>query len=603
MINGVLIAVGTIIVAVVTDPPEGVVSWIIFVVGALLLAVVGAGLVEVITAFLLDLPHERIIAVAIVVTLACGAAFVLVPGIPRIRLGGCDPPAQVRVLTTPELLAPYRALAGRFEDAEAERDGSCRPADVHVFALPAKRAMAGLGAEWSAEYLEDGPRPDIWLPENGMHVETVKNSKEMTGFGPVMDVTPSLGSSPIVLAVPAHTGIKLTDEAWQGQTWRTLVDKLRAAGVGLARPVTSTVGELATVAIYGSEDGRVQLRQNPAWAQGFEAWVDSSTKSGQYPSGADVDALLRKQRELGTAGAALVLAEPDLIRYNQSVRDRSGRGCDVPNGPPACMRALYPSDTYSFDRPLALLTWSEAPRSASQRDAAVAFRTWLTSAAGAEAAVLQRLRPPPGTPLQEPVSMANGVVPGGPPNYVSGQASPGPGVAEEMTGIKDTVRRTGRVVVSLDASGSMRQRVGGETRYSLAVKAILAEQDNLAKRAQVSLHVFSATLGVLPVDKDSIGRVRPVGNTPQHRAILDGARAAGQDGVLVLLTDGSNNVDDVSPQQLADLAGARVLVLAFGEASCGTQVLIDVTGHSGGSCRQVGVTTLQADLAELLRSV
>ncbi|ALG10989.1 vWA domain-containing protein [Kibdelosporangium phytohabitans] len=603
----VLIATATIAVGIVTDPPEGVVGWIVFVFGALILAVVGAGLAEWlagwIKAFFHGLPYNRIVAVTVVGTLTCGAAYTFVPIIPVIWPGDCGPPTQVRVLTTPDLLTPYRDLAAAFEQAEAERDGSCRTAEVHVFAMPAPRAMAGLGTGWHADYLREGPRPDIWLPENGRQVEAVKSRKEMTSFGAAMEVTASLGSSPIVLAVPARAGIEPTDEQWQGQTWRALVGKLRAAGIGMVRPGTSTAGELATVAIYGSEDGRVQLRQDPSWARAFEAWVDSTAKSGQYPSGADVDALLRRQQELGPAGAALVLAEPDLIRYNQSVRRASGRGCDVQNGPPECMRAVYPSDTYSFDRPLALLSWSEAPQSAAQRDAAVAFRTWLTSAAGANAAVLQRLRPPPGTPLQDPVSMANGVVPGGPPNHITGPASPGPGVTEQLTGIRDEVRKTGRVVISLDASGSMRQRAGGATRYSLAVKAILAAHDKLAKQAQVSLNVFSATMGVRPVDAGSIGQVQPAGNTPQHRAILEGAQAAGPGGVLVLLTDGNNNVNDVSPRQLADQAGARVLVLAFGEASCGARVLIDVTSTSGGSCRQAGVDTLQADLTELLRSV
>nr|WP_042180649.1 substrate-binding domain-containing protein [Kibdelosporangium sp. MJ126-NF4]CEL14500.1 von Willebrand factor, type A [Kibdelosporangium sp. MJ126-NF4]CTQ88865.1 von Willebrand factor, type A [Kibdelosporangium sp. MJ126-NF4] len=603
MINAALIAAGTIIVTVVTDPPEGVVGWSLFVLGVLVLTAAGAGLAELIAAVLIRLPYERIIAATLVLALAVWVAFVLAPKIPEIRLGSCDPPAQVRVLTSPDLLTAYRSLADEFEESADDSDGSCRRAEVHVFAMPASRAMDGLNAGWSAEYLREGPRPDVWLPESGMHVEEVRKRREVTKFGPAMEVTESLGSSPIVLAVPARTGIKLTDEAWQGQTWRTLADKLHDSGIGLVRPESSTVGDLATIAIYASEDGRVQLRQNPAWARSFEAWVDSSAKAGQYPSGTNIDALLGRQRELGANGAALVLSEVDLVRYNESVRGPSGRGCDSPNGPPACLRAVYPSDTHSFDRPLALLTWSETGQSPAQHDAAVAFRTWLTSTAGGQAAVLQRLRPPPGIPLQAPLSSVNGVVPGGPPVYVRETASPGPGLAEEMTGIEDAVRRTSRVLISLDASGSMRERVGGETRYSLAVKAVLEAHAALAKQAEVSLSVFSATMGVRPVDPGSIGQVQPAGNTPQHKALLEGMRAVGQGGVLVLLTDGTNNVNDVSPAQLAEQTGARVLVLAFGEASCGAQVLIDVTGRTGGSCRQAGVDTLAADLAELLRAV
>lgn len=48
VINAPLIAIGTVTVAVVTDPPDGVLGWTAFTLGALLLAVVGAGMVELV---------------------------------------------------------------------------------------------------------------------------------------------------------------------------------------------------------------------------------------------------------------------------------------------------------------------------------------------------------------------------------------------------------------------------------------------------------------------------------------------------------------------------------------------------------------------------
>ena len=87
-----------------------------------------------------------------------------------------------------------------------------------------------------------------------------------------------------------------------------------------------------------------------------------------------------------------------------------------------------------------------------------------------------------------------------------------------------------------------------------------------------------------------------------HPAILAGIQAVGAGGVLVMLTDGANNVDEVSLDQ-AGQGGVRVMVLAFGEASCTTQALVDVTNRTGGSCRQASVDTLRADLTELLRGV
>lgn len=54
----------------------------------------------------------------------------------------CAQSVQVKALTTPELLAPYRTLANQFEDAAAERNGDCRPMEVHVSAMPAPGKVA-----------------------------------------------------------------------------------------------------------------------------------------------------------------------------------------------------------------------------------------------------------------------------------------------------------------------------------------------------------------------------------------------------------------------------------------------------------------------------
>ncbi|MCE7004841.1 substrate-binding domain-containing protein [Kibdelosporangium philippinense] len=603
VINAALIAVGTVTVAVVTDPPDGVLGWMAFTFGALLLAVVGAGMVELAVRWLRRLPYWRIGAVVLVGVLASGVMWVAKPWIAQAIdtvFVPCAPPAQIRALTTPELLEAYRDLANQFENAMAERDGECRPAEVHVAAMPAPRATAGISAEWSEEYLREAPRPDIWLPETKMHVDEVDTRSQIIRFGPRLDVTDSIGSTPIVLAVPAASGIDPKQPEWTGQTWAALVRQLQAAGIGLVRPAKSTVSEFATVAIYGSEGAMVHMRNNPDRAHAVESWLDSSMAAGQYPPSGSVAALLRRQHELGTAGSAMVISEQDLIRYNQEVRRGArGRGCDAHNGPSACMFAVYPVDTHTLDLPLVLMHWTGVERSAAQQKAATDFKAWLDSADGRTAMVSQRLRPPSGTPLQAPLSEENGVLQGGPvANAKDKLTSPAATTRAEILSMQQGVRKTGRVLISLDASGSMRERVGGQTRYELAVQAIT----QMPKRP-LSYNVFSSTMGVRQVDLASLRHIQPSGNTPQHRALLDGMHAVGQGGVLVLMNDGNNNVNDVSPQQLAALTGVRVLVLAFGEANCGTQVLMDVTSRTGGGCRQASVDTLSGDLASLLGGV
>jgi Ca-activated chloride channel family protein len=168
-----------------------------------------------------------------------------------------------------------------------------------------------------------------------------------------------------------------------------------------------------------------------------------------------------------------------------------------------------------------------------------------------------------------------------------------------VSAIQARVRQPGRLLISVDASGSMNEAVGQGTRFKAATAAV---QTVVGTRPDTSLMVFSATIGNRPVDLDGLLQTRPNGNTPQYRAIQAGVRAVGPGGVLVLVTDGVNNVDDVNLDDVGQ-SGVRVLVLAFGEANCGAQVLVDVTNRTGGGCKQASVDTLRADLTELLRGV
>ena len=103
-----------------TDPPDGVLGWAVFAVGTLLLAVVGAGRVEWLGNVLMALPYKKIIAFVVVMAVTATVGYLAAAWLSSVRLGPCDPPAQVRVLTTPELVGPYRALANEFEESAAE---------------------------------------------------------------------------------------------------------------------------------------------------------------------------------------------------------------------------------------------------------------------------------------------------------------------------------------------------------------------------------------------------------------------------------------------------------------------------------------------------
>jgi Ca-activated chloride channel family protein len=598
-----LATVAAIVVIALTNPPPNYVwAWALLVVCVTLTALGGTQMLAIALVWIAEhiqlLPFRKIVLTFLAVAVIVGGWWWSRPLQERlwIAIVGCPHPAEVRVMTAPELVVTYRGLANEFESLDVNQHYGCPIAELHVYAPPVAKARDGLMAGWSSEYLRDqGPRPDVWLPESMVQVEEVKTRKGITGFGPDMAGGASIATTPIVLGLPASAGVRPDDPAWQGQTWAALVRDLQAKKLGLLRPASTvdTVGDFATVALYTSENNGAGLRENPSYARLLEQWIDRTFTGNGYPAEGDVMDLLRRERDPG-ADQPIVLSEQELVQFNSSLR-HEGSGCDTDVGPAKCLLAFYPTDTHRLDLPFVQLTWSDDPSGAAQQSAAAAFGEWLTSQQGRRALVGVGLRPP-GASVSAPIVEANGVLPAGPQLYVS-RDNPPPAVRSEMRAIQTKVKQPARLLITVDASGSMNEPVGGDTRFQVATGAV---KDFVGRRPDTSLMVFSASVGIHPVDLDGLLRTRPAGNTPQYRAIQAGVQAVGPGGVLVVLTDGVNNVDQVNLDAVGQ-SGVRVLVLAFGEASCDTQVLVDVTNRTGGGCRQASVDTLRSDLAELLR--
>lgn len=601
----VLAVAATVGVAALTNPPSPHLwAWVLLVVcvvvGALGVTEVLDRVLSALGAGIRRLRWRPIVLVLLVVSATGGAWWLFRPLLAKadVLLFGCSHPAEVRVMTAPELLTTYQALAGQFEQFEATQNTGCRTAELHVFAPPVAKARDGLMTAWSAEYLRDqGPRPDVWLPESRFQVNEVRVREAATGTGPDMTGEVSLATTPIVLGVPASTGIRQDDPAWVGQTWTALIRNLQSRGLGLIRPspTVSTVGDFATVAIYTSENRGINLGQDPSYARAFEQWVRRTFTTNGYPANADVTALLRKEKD-GGPQQPIVLSEQQLARFDTAVR-ADGPGCGTSDGPGTCLLAIYPTDTHRLDLPFVQLNWQEDPATDEQHAAATAFGQWLTSPEGRKALVANGLRPP-GMSVGDPLTEANGVMPGAPQLYVP-LDNPPVAVHDQVQAALKKVTTPSHVLISVDASGSMNAPVGAGTRFTAAVDAVRAF---VTGQPDTSLMVFSARVGTRQVDMAGLEQTKPAGNTPLYQAIVDGARAAGPGGVLAVLTDGTNNVEGANLDQVTQ-SGVRVMVLAFGEASCDEQALVDVTNRTGGSCRQAGVDTLRADLAELLRGV
>ena len=103
--------------------------------------------------------------------------------------------------------------------------------------------------------------------------------------------------------------------------------------------------------------------------------------------------------------------------------------------------------------------------------------------------------------------------------------------------------------------------------------------------------------------------MRPTGNTPLYRAIVDATAALGpadpgRIDAVVVLTDGEDYGSGITAATMVTAVrgtGVRVFVVAIGEASCGAPALEEVTRVSAGGCVQARPGDLDAELRELFR--
>ena len=191
----------------------------------------------------------------------------------------------------------------------------------------------------------------------------------------------------------------------------------------------------------------------------------------------------------------------------------------------------------------------------------------------------------------------------------------------------------GRVLLAVDASGSMAARAGpGTTRFTIASQGVEEALGHLGPRDDFGLWTFpkpsgrsspelvGLAPGSLP-QRNAVVRalrtVRPTGATPLYATILAALREVAGGGAdeqvraVVVLTDGEDTTSDRSMQQVATeirkLAGAsdaRLYVIATGDARCedggGTETgLRRLTDAARGECVATSPGEADATMAQL----
>ncbi|MEV4510483.1 substrate-binding domain-containing protein [Dactylosporangium sp. NPDC049525] len=519
------------------------------------------------------------------------------------RLYGCPQPAAVRVMTSVEQLGAARRIADAYETATAERHHGCPAADLYVYGAGPTEARAAVASGWLNDALQRiGPRADVWLPDSTLDVAAAVAASARFGVAVPIAEQRSIGYSPVVLAAPASPSTGLPADAG----WRQLWTETGRLGWDVVRPdpAVSSAGVLATAALYAG------LGATPVTARGVEQRLEASLDRGRYPLGTSQDLLCHGGT--GQVPVAVITTEQAAVRYNQ------GLGCPGGGGPPERpLLVQYPNDTISEDHPFVRLAWDGV--AAATTAAATGFGAWLGGDDGRRELVRAGLRPPGLFAVGDPLTEQFGAHAGA----VFDRRAPAASTVGDALRLYEGAHRPGRVLLALDASGSMLAGVDrtGTTRFQLASRGVTGALNLMSDRDEFGLRIFPAdgrgagTRELLPIGRaagraqaaaDAMAAVRPAGNTPLLQTIVDGVRdvAAGPgDGVasLVVLTDG-NDTSGQSPSEV-DIQvrgkGVRVFVVAIGEASCGTLTLRDVTAHTGGGCYDAGLDTLDDVLVTL----
>jgi hypothetical protein len=648
LLRSVLGAISVAVGALSTGWPENVFQWLLLVLAVLLGAAaphtqvsdaIGIETRRVLHAWRPSRPLRlrRLLMIGLAMLLAAGFGRSLVTGGGRladwgtVRLFGCGAPTELRVLTTTEGLDTARRLADVYTASTTRGHQGCPTVTMYVYAQPDGEARAALQSGWQANALGTlGPRPDIWLPGSTRYPLT---DPAQTSNGQLRAVwSTSVANTPLVVAVPS--GVVPADlRARRAElTWSETLAAVGGLGWGVARPepARSVTGELATVAMYASGGGAPERLAEPAVrpnlvdlprAREIEGQVARGLDQGGYPLGDAAELLCQQRQHPPEGGGALVVTEQQMIQFNAGAALGGACPATGPATPERALYALYPVDTLSLDNPLVELEWAD--RSPDQGDGVAAFHRWLVTEPGKRVLNEAGLRPP-NWPASDPLSDRFGAQQG--VSYL--RVQPSDRVLAEARSTRQAAQRPGRVLLLLDASGSMAESAdpAGRSRFELAVRAVDNIAGRMSGRDEFGLWSFqgpvAAPRSLVPIGREgsapggmphgaavtaALARVHPGGNTPLYRAILDGVRAVGpadasRVSALVVLTDGADEGSGVSPAQVlaaARAGGVRIFVVAVGEARCAAQVIRQVTGATAGACYDTDFTSLDTRLTEL----
>jgi Ca-activated chloride channel family protein len=518
----------------------------------------------------------------------------------------CPLPVELIVQTTPAMEATLHDLAQGFTEPDEEHP--CRTARFTVFSVPSASRSAAAVAGWTADDLVLGPKPAVWIPDDSVELDRVK----LLPGGDTLESLGSVTSSPVVLAVPEAAAGRL-GQPRRSAPWRTMLGWGRAGAGGQqlrlvrADPTSSTVGLLATGALYAAAGGATTLRpgllaggQAPRRLHDVEQVVETS---GDELAGLCALAVAAGGRR---APDGLLIAEQTMVAHNREALDLPcGPG---PAGAQDRLVGFYPADgTPVLDHPYVLLP-AAAAFPARER-LAREFFAYLRSA-GQAALLAAGFRTDRGR--TEASERTDGVLRSEPRATLERPAGT---TFAALTTAWERARKPVRALLAVDVSRSMGTPYPGEGGRRITAARAAAEEavDLTGGKDQIGLWRFSrdlvgrrdhqelVRLGPAPERRPRIqDRLRGLEPTSMGSALsttLDAGvtflRAAGPHheavNALVILTGGEGGAGPggMRPDALRDRLdrGEPVLVfmVTFGSVHCDTGALADLVAQAGPS--------------------
>ncbi|MCU0281425.1 MAG: substrate-binding and VWA domain-containing protein [Acidimicrobiia bacterium] len=514
---------------------------------------------------------------------------------------------EVPAAVSAEKVTLLTDLAESFNATDPKVDGQCVRITIY-------RVASGLGASQLAEgwsVADTGaPAPVVWSPSSSAWGAVVNYRLSLAGQAPMASDFERIMISPLVLGMPRPMAEALGwPEAEIG--WADVLSLSQdpegwgAYGhpewgqfkLGKTNPNFSTSGLSATAAIYYAATGKVAgltlddigSSQTAAFVRGVEA----ATVHYGDTTMTFLENMLREDlagRPLSYV-SAVAIEEVSIIAYNRG--DPGDVGLEDPTPPNVPLVAIYPKEGTLFsDNPAYVLDASWV--SEVQRQAALDFRSFVIDSPENQARALDfGFRPGnPAVPVGDPITTANGLNPSQPKTELE---LPDPAVLAALVDSWESYRKTARVIIVFDVSGSMGD-LGGEgyTKLDLAKQAVLASLDEFKPEDEVGLWIFSTELDgaidyleLLPPTPLTEGRARieqavagliPMAGTGLYdttQAAVQAVREAYDPtkiNAVLLLTDGM--CDDYEPGcELEPLLGflssserdvVRVFAVAYG---------------------------------------